>query len=78
MKWSRLGVAVPIFLIRLYQRFLSPWLSRRGVRCRFHPTCSQYAILALEKHGLRKGSRMAFQRLRRCNPYNTESCIDYP
>ena len=78
MKWSRLGVAGPIFLIRLYQRFLSPRLSRRGVRCRFHPTCSQYAILALEKHGLRKGSRMAWKRLRRCNPYNTDSCIDYP
>jgi len=52
-------------LIRLYQRYLSPLL---GPRCRYYPSCSQYALEALEAHGLRRGSWLALKRIARCHP----------
>ncbi len=55
-----------IFCIRLYQRFLSPLL---GNHCRFEPSCSQYAIEALEIHGVVKGGLYACRRLLRCQPF---------
>lgn len=55
-----------IALIRLYQRILSPWL---GNNCRFHPSCSQYAIEALSIHGIFRGSAYAAWRILRCQPY---------
>ncbi len=67
-----------ISLIRFYQVFISPVLFKLGVRCRFYPTCSQYGILAIEKNGLLKGCKQIFRRLRKCNKYNLDSCIDYP
>lgn len=56
-----------IFLIRLYQRYLSPLLPPT---CRYTPTCSQYGIEALQKHGLLKGSLLAMQRILRCHPWS--------
>ncbi len=56
-----------IGLIRLYQRLLSPLL---GPRCRFHPTCSAYAVQALERHGVVRGSVLAARRIARCHPLN--------
>lgn len=56
-----LGIA----LIRLYQRFISPLT---GAHCRYYPTCSQYAIEALKKHGFVKGSILSAKRILRCNP----------
>ena len=56
-----------IFLIRTYQLTMSPWFS--GGACRFTPTCSQYAIEAIEVHGAIKGSWLAFKRIMRCNPF---------
>jgi hypothetical protein len=56
-----------IFLIKGYQKFLSPLL---GKNCRFYPTCSQYAIKALEKYGLFKGSFLAVKRILKCNPFH--------
>lgn len=53
-------------LIRLYQILLSPFW---GSQCRFHPTCSCYAIDALKKHGAIKGGAMAIYRIFRCNPW---------
>lgn len=53
-------------LIRFYQRSLSP-LS--PPRCRFRPTCSQYAYEAINKYGALKGSWLALRRLLRCNPF---------
>ena len=51
-------------LVKAYQ-FLSPlW----GRRCRFHPTCSQYAVEALPLHGLLRGGWLALRRLLRCHP----------
>lgn len=51
-------------LIRFYQRHISPLF---GARCRYYPTCSQYALEAIEIHGLLKGSFLAVRRLLRCN-----------
>lgn len=53
--------------IRLYQRVISPALPRR---CRYHPTCSQYAVQAVETFGILRGSALAAWRLLRCNPFS--------
>lgn len=50
--------------IRFYQRRISPLF---GARCRFYPTCSQYALEAVKVHGALKGSFLAIKRLMRCN-----------
>lgn len=54
-----------IFLIRIYQLVISPLL---GPRCRYTPTCSQYAIEAIQLHGVLKGSFLAARRVLRCHP----------
>jgi putative membrane protein insertion efficiency factor len=54
-------------LIRGYQRLLSPLLPPS---CRFHPSCSQYALEAIHRHGALKGSWLAVRRLARCHPFN--------
>jgi putative membrane protein insertion efficiency factor len=56
-----------IFIIRLYQIFISPLLGRN---CRFAPTCSRYAIEAIDKHGAIKGTRLAVIRILKCHPFN--------
>jgi putative membrane protein insertion efficiency factor len=55
-----------IWIIKGYQYIISPLL---GPKCRFTPTCSQYAIDALKKHGLFKGSWLSAKRIVRCNPW---------
>ena len=55
-----------IGLIRLYKTKISP---KKKAVCRFRPTCSSFAIEAIEKHGALLGSLMAFCRIMRCNPY---------
>ena len=55
-----------VLLIRFYQVWISPYLPRR---CRFIPTCSQYALEAIEKYGAAKGGWLALKRLLRCNPF---------
>ncbi|MDR2990498.1 MAG: membrane protein insertion efficiency factor YidD [Burkholderiaceae bacterium] len=52
-------------LIRAYQLLLSPWI---GQSCRFEPTCSRYALEALERHGAAAGSYLALTRIARCHP----------
>ncbi|NML33317.1 membrane protein insertion efficiency factor YidD [Paraburkholderia antibiotica] len=54
-----------VMLVRGYQLFVGPML---GPRCRFRPTCSQYAIDALRSHGALKGSWLTLRRLGRCHP----------
>ena len=51
--------------LRLYQATLGPWL---GGQCRFHPTCSAYAVEALQSHVALRGSWLALRRLLRCHP----------
>jgi len=54
-------------LIRAYQLVLSPLL---GPRCRFYPSCSHYAIEAIETHGALRGSWLSAKRICRCHPFN--------
>ena len=54
-------------LIRAYQLVLSPLL---GPRCRFYPSCSHYAIEAIESHGAIRGSWLSAKRICRCHPFN--------
>ena len=54
-------------LVRGYQLLLAPLL---GPRCRFHPSCSHYALEALERHGALRGSWLAARRIGRCQPFN--------
>ena len=55
-----------IIFIKLYQFFISPFL---GLNCRFNPTCSNYAINALKKHGLIIGLYYSVLRISRCHPW---------
>ena len=55
-----------IWLIKGYKKFISPLL---GDNCRFYPTCSSYAIEALQVHGFFKGTVLAVWRILRCNPF---------
>ena len=54
-------------LIRAYQLVLSPML---GPRCRFYPSCSHYAIEAIESHGALRGSWLSAKRICRCHPFH--------
>jgi putative membrane protein insertion efficiency factor len=54
-------------LIRAYQACISPLLPKS---CRFYPTCSAYALEAVQKHGPWKGAALAAKRLSRCHPFN--------
>lgn len=56
-------VALPV---RAYRVTLSPWL---GMNCRFQPTCSVYALEALERHGALKGTWLMLRRIGRCHPW---------
>ena len=64
---NRLFVGLLHSLLRAYQLLLSPML---GQRCRFYPTCSNYAIEALRVHGAARGSALAARRVCRCHPFN--------
>lgn len=59
--------AVTLSVLRAYKRFLSPILPPA---CRFEPTCSIYAMNAIDKYGVGRGSWLAFRRLMRCHPFH--------
>ena len=59
--------AVVVAPIRLYQRFISPAF---GQRCKYHPTCSEYAVQAVRTYGVLRGLVLAGWRLLRCNPWS--------
>jgi uncharacterized protein len=59
--------AVAIAPVRFYQRFISPGLPRR---CKYHPSCSQYAVDAVRQFGILRGTVLAAWRLLRCNPWS--------
>lgn len=52
--------------VRFYRAVFSPWV---GHNCRFEPTCSRYALDALEKHGAVRGGWLMIRRILRCNPW---------
>jgi uncharacterized protein len=60
-------------LVRLYQYFISPLL---GPRCRFYPTCSDYCLQALAKHGALRGTWLTAKRLARCHPWSKHQGVD--
>ena len=61
-------------LIRFYQRQISP---ARPPCCRFLPTCSQYALEAVELHGVCRGGWLALKRLLKCQPLHRQKSIEY-
>lgn len=70
--WPRRGL---MGLVRAYRLLLSPWL---GSACRFEPTCSVYALQALERHGAVGGSYLTLKRLGRCQPWCNGGCDPVP
>lgn len=77
MAWvpSRWPQAALIVLVKAYRLLLSPWL---GSACRFEPTCSAYALTALERHGAGAGAYLATRRLLRCHPWCDGGCDPVP
>jgi putative membrane protein insertion efficiency factor len=69
---ARQAAIVPI---RLYQRLVSPLVPANT--CKYHPSCSEYAALAIGKHGILRGIVLAAWRLLRCNPWS-HGGVDYP
>ncbi len=67
MKWLLKILSYPfILLIKIYQKIISPLI---GPKCRFTPTCSNYAVEALKKYGVFKGSWLAVKRIAKCHPW---------
>lgn len=63
---SRLPARMLMAAVRGYRLLLSPWL---GSSCRFEPTCSAYALEALDRHGAAAGSALTLGRIARCHPW---------
>lgn len=66
--------AVLLWLIRFYRKNISPL---RPPCCRFIPTCSQYALEAVEKYGALKGGALALKRILKCQPFHRQKSIEY-
>ncbi|MGJ5621068.1 membrane protein insertion efficiency factor YidD [Sulfitobacter sp. MF3-043] len=66
------ALALPI---RAYRQIFSPWV---GYNCRYHPTCSAYALEALKKHGGLKGGWLAARRIARCHPWGDSGIDNVP
>ena len=71
LRFTRALVRLPrklvVLLLRGYRAVISPLY---GPTCRFYPSCSEYALIAVERHGVLRGGRLAAWRLLRCNPWN--------
>jgi putative membrane protein insertion efficiency factor len=63
----RLPQLLVVLLLRCYRAVISPLY---GPTCRFYPSCSAYALIAVERHGVVRGGWLAVRRLLRCNPWN--------
>jgi putative membrane protein insertion efficiency factor len=70
----RVPALTTIGLVRIYQYTLSPLVGRQ---CRFHPTCSNYMIAAVEKYGAFRGAWRGLRRIARCHPWHTGG-VDLP
>ena len=56
-----------LFLIKIYQKWISPYFGRR---CRFYPTCSEYSRQTITKYGAIKGCYLAIRRILKCHPFH--------
>jgi len=68
------ATAILVLFVRMYRWLISPILPFN--QCRFLPTCSEYAIEALQKHGAWRGSSLAVRRILRCHPYSKHDGYD--
>ena len=59
-----------IYLIEIYQKNISKFFVSKNIRCKFHPTCSEYTKQAIEKYGFFKGSILGIVRILKCNPFS--------
>ncbi len=59
-----------LFLIKLYKKTISPFLSFLGINCKYYPTCSEYTRQAIEKYGVIKGCFLGIKRILKCNPFS--------
>ncbi len=77
MSWSpaQLPRDALVLVVRGYRLMLKPWL---GNACRFEPTCSQYALTALQRHGAMVGATIAVGRILRCHPWCDGGCDPVP
>ena len=71
MTMARLLIA----LVRFYRLFFRAWI---GAACRFEPTCSGYALEALQRHGASYGTYLTLRRIARCNPWCDGGCDPVP
>jgi putative membrane protein insertion efficiency factor len=72
---TRLPQRLLVLLVQGYRLLLKPWL---GNACRFEPTCSAYALQALERHGAVAGSALSAGRVLRCHPWCDGGCDPVP
>ena len=72
---QRLPQRLLVLLVQAYRLLLKPWL---GNACRFEPTCSAYALEALQRHGALAGSALAAGRVLRCQPWCQGGCDAVP
>ena len=64
-----------LFIIQIYKWTLSPWM---GQQCRYYPTCSSYAAVAIREHGGSKGAWLAAKRICRCHPFSEGGIDEVP
>ena len=69
------GSRIAVLAVRGYQRLVAPFLPSS---CRFVPTCSEYAALAIEHHGVLRGTGLTVRRLVRCHPFDPGGCDPPP
>ena len=75
MNFNIIKILPFILIIKSYQLFISPIFK---TNCRYLPTCSEYAVLSLKKHGIIKGLYLAFKRILSCHPYGGEGYDPVP
>ena len=61
---------VILYILKLYKNFISPIFKTMGVECKYYPTCSEYAKLAIEKYGCIRGIYLSIKRIIKCNPFS--------
>ncbi len=59
-----------IWLIKIYQKWISPCFTSVGINCKYYPTCSEYMKQAIEKYGCIKGLFLGIKRILKCNPFS--------